>query len=71
MVGVRTEAREFSLVEVFRPALGPHRPFSKGTGGCFPRVQRSGREAVHAPPSSAKVKYEWNYRPTPPYIFMT
>jgi hypothetical protein len=41
-------------------------PCSKGTGGCFPRIQRSGREAVHARPSSAKDKYEWNYRPPPP-----
>ena len=55
MVGVRTEAREFSLFEVFRPASGPTDHCSKGAGGCFPRIQMSRREAVHAPPSSAKV----------------
>jgi len=66
VVGVRTEATEFSLFEVFRSGPGPTAHCSKGAGGCFLRIQMSGREAVHAPQSSAKVKYEWNYRPTPP-----
>ena len=66
MVGVRTEPREFLLVEVFRPAPGPTAHCSKGAEGCFPRIQMSRREAVHASPSSAKAKYVCNYRPTPP-----
>lgn len=49
---------------------GPQPPCSKGVEGCFPRIQRSGRLAVRAPPSIAKVKYEWNNRTTPHYVFM-
>jgi hypothetical protein len=33
-------------------------------------VKRSGREADHSPPSSAKVKNAWSYTSTPQYIFM-
>jgi hypothetical protein len=33
-------------------------------------VTRSGREAGHSLPSSAKVKNAWSYTSSPPYIFM-
>jgi hypothetical protein len=33
-------------------------------------ITKPGREADHSPPSSAKVKNEWSYTFTPPYVFM-
>jgi hypothetical protein len=41
-----------------------------GTGGSFPAVKRSGREANHSPPSTAEVKNAWSYNSTPQYVFM-
>jgi len=33
-------------------------------------IKRTGREADHSPPSSAKVKNAWSYTFTPQYVFM-
>ena len=38
--------------------------------GSFPEVKRSRSEVNHSPPSSAEVKNEWSYTPTPLYVFM-
>jgi hypothetical protein len=35
-----------------------------------PELKRVGREADHAPPSSAEVKTTWSYTTIPPHIFM-
>jgi hypothetical protein len=46
---------------------------SVGTGGCLQGVQQPGNEAAWTPPSSAKVKMEWNCTSNPPihpYVFM-
>jgi hypothetical protein len=37
-----------------------------GTGGSYPGVKQSEREAEHSPPTSAKVKNAWSYTSTPP-----
>jgi hypothetical protein len=39
-------------------------------GAFFRGVKRSGREADHSPPTSAKVKNMWMYTSTPPYAFI-
>jgi hypothetical protein len=39
--------------------------YPMGTRGSF-----SGGEADHSPPSSAEVKYAWNYTSTPQYVFI-
>jgi len=46
---------------------------SVGADGCLQGVQQPGREPACTPPSSAKVKMEWNYTstaPIHPYVFM-
>jgi hypothetical protein len=48
--------------------LSPHRRVQTGSG-THP-AKRPGREADHAPPSSAEVKNEWNYTSIPQYVFM-
>jgi hypothetical protein len=49
-----------------RPALGPTQlPIQ-----WVPGVKRTGREADHSPPTSAKVKKMWIYTSTPPYAFI-
>jgi hypothetical protein len=51
-----TEAEDFPLTPASRPALGP---YTVGTGGSFPGGKaRPGRDANHAPPSSAEIKKE-------------
>jgi hypothetical protein len=69
--GVRspTEAEDFSSSLCVQTGSGAH-PAScpKGTGGPFPGGKaRPERDADHSPPSSAKVKYEWElYLLSPP-----
>jgi len=41
-----------------------------GRGATFPEVKRSGREADHAPQSSAGVNNAWSYTSIPQYSFM-
>jgi len=59
----------FSIV--LRPALGPTQPLIQWVPGAIsPPVKRSGREAAHAPPSSAKVNNTWLYISTHQYFIM-
>jgi hypothetical protein len=56
---------------VSRPALGPTQAASEWLLGALSLgVKRPGHEAEHSPPSSAKVKNEWNCTSITPYIFM-
>jgi hypothetical protein len=57
-----------SIIKKFRPSLGPtqfdtERPL--GAGFLPTGVKRPGRYSEHPPPSSDKVKNEWNYTSTP------
>ena len=49
-----------------RPPLVPTQPPIKGHRNSLPEVKRLGREVDHLNPSSAEVKNEWSYTPTPP-----
>jgi hypothetical protein len=52
-------------------ALGPTQPPIHWVPGAVSLgVKRSGREADHSPPSSAKVKNAWSYTSIPQYVFM-
>jgi hypothetical protein len=54
-----------------RPALEPTQPpIQRVPVALSPGIKRSGREADHAPPTSAEVKKTWIYKTTPPYAFM-
>jgi len=66
------EAREFSFLQKkkSRPVLGPTQPPAQRVPGPFFGVKLPGCNVDHPPPSSADVKNEWNYTPTPPYAFM-
>jgi hypothetical protein len=49
------------------PTLGPTPPLIQWIpGGLTLRIKQPGREADHAPPSSAEVKDVWSYISTPP-----
>jgi hypothetical protein len=64
--------QEFSLLHVVQTGSGVHSDsYPMGTGGSFPGVKRSGREADHSPLTSAEVKKTWVYTSTPPYAFLT
>jgi hypothetical protein len=70
-VGVPVGSRIFTSPTV-QTGSGVHpTSYTMGTGGSFPGVRRSGREADHSPPTSAEVKKMWIYISTPPYVFMT
>jgi len=48
---------------------GPPTQYSMGTGAPSPRINWSGHNANHSPPSSTKVKNEWSYNSIPPIRF--
>jgi hypothetical protein len=59
MNGIRfpAGAGNFFLRRHVQNGSGAHpASYPMGTGGSFPGVKRSGREADHSPPSSAEVK---------------
>jgi hypothetical protein len=64
----------FLFATVSRLVLGPTQPpiqgYRGGGGAPFCEVKRPGREAGHSPTSSAEGKNAWNYKSTPPYVFM-
>jgi len=67
--GVRlpTTVKTFLLSETSRPHLGPTQPPIECVPGFLsPGVKRSGREAVHSPPSSDEVNNTWTYTSMPP-----
>jgi hypothetical protein len=45
-------ARDFSLLQKSRPALGPTQISTQSVPGFFPGVKRLGRKAYRSPPSS-------------------
>ena len=51
-------------------ALGPTQPLCKWVTGLSPGLNLLTSEAIHLPPSSAKVKNEWSYTSLPIYAFM-
>jgi hypothetical protein len=55
----------FSRMSKLAP-LRPTQPLHKWATGLSPRLNLLASEAVHLPPSSAKVKNEWRYAFTPP-----
>jgi hypothetical protein len=56
----------FLLATASRPALRPTQPpIQWESGALTSRVNRSGRETDHSPPSSAEVNNEWCYTSTP------
>jgi hypothetical protein len=57
----------YLLVSGRCPATGLH---TMGTGGCFPWLRRSVREADHSYPLSVEVKNGEAIPPLPPYVFM-
>jgi hypothetical protein len=44
--------------------------YTRGTGGFYTRVKRTGREADHSPTTSAQVKKICIYKSTPAYASM-
>jgi hypothetical protein len=70
-VGVRVPLGSRIFSTSFRPAVGSTQPLIQWVSGAiYLGVKRSGREADHSPPTSAKVKKIWIYTSTPPYAFM-
>jgi hypothetical protein len=63
--------KDFLLSMSFRPVLGPPSLLSNGyRGALFLGLKRSGREAYHSPPTSARVKITWIYISIRPYVFL-
>jgi len=61
----------FLLATTSGLALGPIQPpIQEVPGALSPGVKQLEPEAEHSPPSSAKIKNEWSYTSTPPYVFM-
>jgi hypothetical protein len=58
-------------IQEFSPCSVKNFYFSTSSrpAGSFPWVKLPRREAVHTPPTSAKVKKMWIYTSTPPYVF--
>jgi len=57
----------FLFVTASRPALEPNQPLVQWIPVALtPKVEWSGREADHSPPSSAEVKNAQSYSSTPP-----
>jgi hypothetical protein len=62
-------ARRFYQLHNVKIGPGAHpASYLMGTGGSFPEVKRSGREADHPPPSSAEVKNGGAILPLPPCL---
>jgi hypothetical protein len=63
--------QEISLLEIIQtiPETNPV-SFPMDGWGIPLGVKRPGREADHPPQTGAEVKKTWNYKPTPPYVFM-
>jgi hypothetical protein len=60
-------AIKFTLLEKFRPALGPTwSPIQWVPGAILPGPKHPGHKYDHSFPSSAKVKNEWSFTTTPP-----
>ena len=56
------EAKDFSLLQPVKPALGPtHSPTERISTALSERVKWLGRKADHPPPPSIKVKNVWSY----------
>jgi hypothetical protein len=65
------KGQEVSPLHVVQTDSGAHpASYLMDTGGSFPRVKWTVREADHSPPNSAEVKNTWIYTATPPYVFM-
>ena len=60
----------FSPKKKSRPAPGPNQPSAQWVPCLFLGVKRPGWDGDHLTPSSADVKNEWRYKPTPPYAFI-
>jgi hypothetical protein len=61
----------FLFTTASRTALGPTQPPIQWVLGALSLgVKRSGREAEHSPPSSAKIKNAWSYTSALQYVFM-
>jgi len=61
----------FPITTATRTALGlTHPPIQWVTGALSLGVKRPGREADHAPPSSAEVKNAWSYTSTNPKLLL-
>lgn len=66
-----TGAKKFSPTLCIRQTLGPTQHPIQWVPGIFPPgVERSGSEADHSTPPSAKVKKAWSYTSIPPYFLM-
>jgi hypothetical protein len=63
-------ARDFSLRQIPRPALGPSTLFSKYQEFLHWGVNMQGCEADNSPTSKGRTKTEWSYTSTPPSTFM-
>jgi hypothetical protein len=67
----RQGQRSIPFATSSRPAVEPiQRRIQWVPGALSPGIKQQGHEADHSPPSSAEVKNEWSYTPTPPYVFM-
>jgi hypothetical protein len=63
----RQNARDFSLPQDILTGSGAHLTFYLPGAVAFALgVNRPVREADHSVPSSAEIKNEWSYTPTPP-----
>jgi hypothetical protein len=68
---IPSKSKRFSFLQNIQTRSGTHSAsYSPDTRGFSVRLKRPKREANHWPPSSAKVKNEWNYTSMLPHAFM-